>query len=358
MKIRTSLIPLLLTLFLLCACEPKENKRPATGAAQSAPYELLVVANKEWLPTPAGKALMDVVEAPVEGLPQYEPCFRCTKINPAAFNATFKMYGNIVIAETGSKHQEAGMRISRDVYCRPQLIVFLTAPDDQAFMTLMEKRREQIICLFNEQELSRERRQLARKHSGKVKQQAEKQFGVSILAPADIDQVKVGRQFFWASAGKQEFRLNICIYTLPLGDLTQEQFVAARDSVMKQNIPGGHDGQWMETDDRTVTVKLQPATDGKPARMEVRGLWDMRHDAMGGPFVSHSRVDTETNRVIVVEGFVYAPEKMKRGLIRRLEGSLYTLQLPEEQYLMELETGVDEEENQKKENENKQNKSK
>ena len=51
---------------------------------------------------------------------------------------------------------------------------------------------------------------------------------------------------------------------------------------------------------------------------------------MGGPFVSHSRVDTTRNIVIVVEGFVFAPEKMKRGLIRRLEGSLYTLNLPDE----------------------------
>ena len=68
----------------------------------------------------------------------------------------------------------------------------------------------------------------------------------------------------------------------------------------------------------------------------------MKDDCMGGPFVSHSRIDTETNRVVVVEGFVYAPEKMKRGLIRRLEGSLYTLQLPQEQYSL-IDTGVTEE---------------
>ena len=65
--------------------------------------------------------------------------------------------------------------------------------------------------------------------------------------------------------------------------------------------------------------------------METRGLWKMEHDAMGGPFVSHSRVDTLNNRVVVAEGFVYAPEKMKRGLIRRLEAALYTLCLPGEQ---------------------------
>ena len=62
--------------------------------------------------------------------------------------------------------------------------------------------------------------------------------------------------------------------------------------------------------------------------MEARGFWEMKNDMMGGPFVSHSSVDTVNNRVIVVEGFVYAPEKMKRTMIRRLEAALYTLRLP------------------------------
>ena len=58
-----------------------------------------------------------------------------------------------------------------------------------------------------------------------------------------------------------------------------------------------------------------------------RGLWEMTGDAMGGPFVSQSRVDSVNNRVIVTEAFVYAPSKMKRSMIRRLEASLYTLRM-------------------------------
>ena len=85
----------------------------------------------------------------------------------------------------------------------------------------------------------------------------------------------------------------------------------------------------------------------------VTPTWYVENDCMGGPYVSHHRVDTENNRVIVVEGFVYAPEKMKRGMIRRLEGSLYTLMLPEEQYLMEITPDIEEE---KKDTLNKENK--
>ena len=64
------------------------------------------------------------------------------------------------------------------------------------------------------------------------------------------------------------------------------------------------------------------------------------NDMMGGPFVSHARVDRPNGRVVVVEAFVYAPEKKKRDLMRQLEASLYTLNLPQEQQIDEIVIGV------------------
>lgn len=327
--IRLLILPLAIVLLVGCSDGQQQKKKGVTASVQSAPYELLVVANKEWLQTTAGKSLMDVVQSDIEGLPQSEPSFRPTKINPANFDGVFKMYGNIVIAEIGGKHKQAEMRISRNLYCRPQLIVFLTAPNDQTFTELVNQRRKQILDMFNEQEFERERNVLKKTHSGIVSQQAQRQFGIDIHAPADIDQVKAGKDFFWASASKQDFRLNICIYTLPLRELTLEDFVAARDSVMKINIPGGHDNQWMETDSRTVSYTIRPQSTQSQSRtsgvMVVRGLWDMRNDAMGGPFVSYIQADEQNQRLLVTEGFVFAPDEKKRPLIRELEAALQTV---------------------------------
>jgi hypothetical protein len=83
---------------------------------------------------------------------------------------------------------------------------------------------------------------------------------------------------------------------------------------------------YMATD--SVTVEVQPIDVQGQYAFEVRGLWRMKGDFMGGPFVSHSRVDTINNRVITAEIFVYSPDKMKRNLVRTLEASLYTLKLP------------------------------
>ena len=310
---------------LMAGCGGSGKKAAVKGRSQGAPYELLVVADKEWLKTPAGQTLTDVVEGPIEGLPQYEPQFRCTKINRTGFNGTFKVYRNIVIAEVSRKYAEAEMRIARDEYCRPQLIVYLTAPDDGAFAEMMQTRQEQLLDLFNEQELSRERAVLQKKYSGVVKKQAERQFGAVFLAPQDIDEVKQGRDFFWASAAQQDFRLNVCMYRLPLRDLSLDEFVALRDSVMRVNIPGGREGQWMETDSRTVSFRQRPTADGKGMVTVVRGLWDMRGDAMGGPFVAYLLTDEKAGCLLVAEGFAFAPNEKKRPLIRELEAALQSV---------------------------------
>lgn len=74
--------------------------------------------------------------------------------------------------------------------------------------------------------------------------------------------------------------------------------------------------------------------------LEARGLWRMKGDFMGGPFVSHTRLDKKNQRIITAEIFVYSPEKMKRNLVRQMEASLYTLKLPDEKQQDEIPLGV------------------
>ncbi|MBQ4379873.1 MAG: DUF4837 family protein, partial [Bacteroidaceae bacterium] len=59
--------------------------------------------------------------------------------------------------------------------------------------------------------------------------------------------------------------------------------------------------------------------------VQVRGLWDMHNDAMGGPFVAYLLEDAQNDRMLVAEGFVFAPDEKKRPLIRELEAALQTL---------------------------------
>ena len=262
---------------------------------------------------------MEIVEAPISGLPQREGNFRVTYVNPEAFKGAVQFYANILGAKVDMKHEESRMTLEKDLYARPQMVEGLYAPTDWAFVRLLEAHKKDILRHFNENEFARERKFLEKNYNGAVMAQVKKQFGVSINVPQDVDDMKIGENFLWASASKKDFQQNVCIYTLPWSN--NLSFEDVRDSVMKVNIPGDREDQWMETDRRTVMIDDITRTD----LLVVRGLWDMRNDAMGGPFVSYCYVDTIRNRFLIVEGFVFAPDKKKRPIIRQLEAALQTM---------------------------------
>ena len=301
-----------------------EKKSAVKGKVQSAPYELLVVANKDWLKTETGQKLVELVEAPISGLPQREGNFRVTYINPEAFKGVFKFYANVLVVGVDMKYEESKMTLEKDLYARPQVVEGLYASTDQAFVKLLGTHQKDILKVFNENEFARERKLLEKNYCGAVLAQVQKQFGVSIKVPQDVDDMKVGKNFLWASASKKDFQQNVCVYTLPLSETLS--FEEVRDSVMKVNIPGDREDQWMETDRRTVMVDDITRND----LIVVRGLWDMRNDAMGGPFVSYVYADTVRHRFLVVEGFVFAPDKKKRPIMRQLEAALQTVKFESE----------------------------
>jgi hypothetical protein len=77
---------------------------------------------------------------------------------------------------------------------------------------------------------------------------------------------------------------------------------------------------------------------------EIRGLWRVVNDFMGGPYISLAVLDAAKQRVIVAYGYVYAPSKDKRNLLRQVEAMVYSLKLnnqSENDKLNQQQIGVD-----------------
>lgn len=319
--------------------------------ASGRPYEMLVVMDDKMWEAPAGRALFDVLDTDVPGLPQSERSFRISHTDPKHFDLALSIFRNIIKVNIDPKqYSQTRMRFSRDKYAKEQIILTLNAPSEESLREFCVKHKQQIVDFFTRTEMNRLVKELEKKHSKYTYDLAWQIFSCKMYAPEELKNYKKGKNFFWTSNNTPSGLENICMYSYPYeGPHTfcKEYVIAKRDSAMKANLPGEKPGMYMRTDTLCTMVK-DINVHGQYA-MEIRGLWYMEGDCMGGPFVSHSRVDTETNTVVVVEGFVYAPEKMKRGLMRRLEGSLYTLMLPAEQYSLEIETGLEEEKEEQKE---------
>lgn len=334
------LLLLMMALVSLVACKETYYNPIASGR----PYEVLVVMDKDMWNRPSGRALFAALDTDVPGLPQSEPSFHISQCNVKDMDATLSLFRNIIrvnIDKTQYTHTK--MKFTRNAYAKEQIILTFQSPSEDEFEAYCREHKQDIVDFICRTEINRLIVNLHIKHSDVVTQLARELFNCDFYAPDELESSKRGQDFFWASNNSAGSMVNVCVYSYPYEgpETFNKQYVLAkRDSVMKKNIPGSEPNMFMKTD--TLYTDVKPIWVHKAYAMEARGLWYMENDAMGGPFISHSRVDTINRRVVVAEGFVFAPEKMKRGLLRRLEGALYTLSLPQE-HLEEVETGVAEE---------------
>lgn len=303
----------------------RNGKNPMLARSGGAPFEVLVVCSDSLWNSTSGRALYNILDADVEGLPQPESQFKISHASPDNYNQITRLARNIVIVSAdASLYTSTKVRYEKNVYAQPQMIVYVNTPSGHTMLRDMNKIGNTVTTLLNRAEINAEIDVLGDRHHIKYGQLIKRMFDVNLWIPADMRSIKKGKDFVWISDNATSGMRSICIYSYPMdGKMTQRQIMEKRDSVMRRNIPGETDGMYMHTVAASVKCKL---TKENGHRIYIaRGLWEMTGDAMGGPFVSHSVVDSAHRRIIVAEGFVYAPEMKKRNKIRMLEAALYTL---------------------------------
>lgn len=246
-----------------------------------------------------------------------------------------RLFRNIIIVDIQDIYTQPKFKYTRDAYSSPQMIMTIQAPNQKEFADYVSKNGQVIIDFFTRAEMNRQVKLLEKKHNETLSAKVQSMFDCDIWMPVEMESYKQGENFLWASSNLND--LNFVMYAYPFRDhdtFTKEYFIHKRDSVMKANIPGEREGMYMATDSMFVDVE-DIVVKGEYAQ-EARGLWEMEGDMMGGPFVSHARVDRANGRVIVVEAFIYSPDKLKRNLMRQMEASLYTLRLPNESLIDEI----------------------
>ena len=283
--------------------------------------------NKAGWDGPAGQAIKGELTSEVPGLPQAEPAFKISYVIPDHFKGLLTYVRNILIVEVDpSIYTKVSLSVERNRWANNQVVMTLKAPSNEDITEYIKEHPRTIVDYFNQVERDRTLAQLTKNHSQIVEDLARKNFDVTLYVPTDMTYYRDTTGFLWTSNNAGTGRSDIVIYDFPYTDantFTEEFLVNMRDSVMKANMPGTYPGSYMKTNKDRITYT--PTTiDGEYAGV-LRGLWEMEGDMMGGPFVSHARLDKKNNRIVVVEGFVYAPETDKRNFMRRTESALHSL---------------------------------
>jgi hypothetical protein len=332
----------LLYLFVFSAifyCKPDERSI-LPKISGSAGEVLLIIDNQKWEST-VGEKFNEVLTQVQPALPQPEPVFKLIHTSPAGFTNIFRVHRNIIFARIGSEFEESKIAIQRDQWATPQLVINVQAPNDEECIRLLEESGDQIIERINRSERERLMDYYRSYQVAAIYNRLKVKHHLTLSIPKGYEIAVDTTDFVWISTesaqpGESGYAFysqqSILIYYYDYVDtntFTLDYLVNKRNQYLKKHIPGPNPGSYMATEDLLPPIMKEFKLDDRYVA-ELRGLWKLENGAMGGPFVSLSTVDEERNRVITVEGFVFAAGLDKREFLRQVESILYTLEIDEE----------------------------
>ena len=296
------------------------------------PYEVLVVCDDNIWESPAGRALLYALDTDIPGLPQSERSFRISRVTNSHFKGSTKAFRNIIYVDiNGDRYTQTSFKFTRDVFAKPQIYMSIQSPDIQDFEKYVTENSQVIVDFLTRVEIERQMGVLAGSHNENAMNIVKEMFGCELMIPKYLNGNMKGEDFVWFSDfndPKAEIQ-SFMVYSYPYTsteDLSRENYIHMRDSVMKKNIPAKRMDQYIKTVDWSVDLVEGMYRDRYI--QTIRGLWEMENDIMGGPFVAHVVIDEINGKVIVAEAFLYAPHRKKGSMMRKLEASLFTLRLP------------------------------
>lgn len=275
-------------------------------------------------------------------LPQMEPYFKLTKVTPSTFDDFLKPTRNIVMVDINpNKYTCVKARTLTNQWSKPQAVVRIQAPSVDSLTTWWLSHGTSVREWLVREELRRACVYLRTGHNIEACRAVEKTIGVTISVPSDYELIMDTTDFVWCCNNKGPMRRDLVIYRSSYTDpnsFTADYLNTRRDAVLGRYITASVAGSHMGTEYKVlppVTAPLLPLDkkiEDDFYGMEVRGLWKIKDgEAMGGPYVSHTRVDEINRNLVTAEVFVYAGGQKKRNAIRQAEAILYTLRLPQEQ---------------------------
>ncbi|CAM1361816.1 DUF4837 family protein [Tenacibaculum xiamenense] len=323
------LIPLLLLIVTSCKEGTKEDIT-LPGSSGNTNKILAVVKANDW-EGKIGDEIRTVFGEHQVGLPQPETLLSVSQIDPSGYKGFIKNSKAILILKKG---KDEDISIERNKYADPQIIVHASAKDEEGLINLINSRGKEIIKIFQEEDIKFIQNIFRKQRLDESKFKTIQNLGLSVVIPERYKLVDDTGDFLWlrqhlkSGIARGDGSNNILVYSVPLeeGMDVADNISAMRDAIGEKYIPGSKEGMYMITEAAYTPHTYEVKFNGKQA-YETRGKWEVKNDFMAGPFLNYTIVDKENNRLVVFEGFTYAPSVNKRNFIFELEAIAKTLKI-------------------------------
>ncbi|MEI3054533.1 MAG: DUF4837 family protein [Prevotella sp.] len=316
-SLKTLLAGCLLLLFLAsCSTGGRNGKLPkSTGM----PYEVVLEGDTDSIVT-------KMLTEDVTGLPQPEPLCRLIQVKKGKTRGNYLLVRTRIVVNIGEQNigeRDFSVTLHHDENAAPQNIIRITAQSAQQLRERLNG--EKLRHIVDEVELKHLADIISgnpSKQNREMQDEIKKMFGIDMKIPAAMNASKKAKDFIWISNNASSGMQNLLVFKVKSeerragkGKVKSEERrmknsnafhvndKALIDSILRTNMPG-------ETDSMYMVIPV----------LSERGLWEMKGDAMGGPYVMR-----RIHNNLYIIAFVYAPEMKKKILIKQLEAAISTI---------------------------------
>ena len=315
------------TLFLcffvsFLSCQKKE-KQPIQGT--SGPINTIsVIIDEQLWNGELGDSIRNKFASPVLGLPQEEPLFSINQYPVKLFEGFSTDSRNIIIVK---KEGKTNFEIKENEYTTPQNAIHISGKNTTEIIDILEKNKTAIINKMRSTEIIENQR--INKDSLLNPKKIKDKFNITLEVPSNYNYVMRRKNFIWIKKEISSGNMSLLIYKLPLSAISKyneiNNITRKLDSIGNLYIHGKESRSKMITEAAYSPYFSIINLAGKKV-YETKGTWEMKNDFMSGPFINYAIIDKKNKRIVVLEGFCYAPSKEKRDLMFELESIIKSIQ--------------------------------
>jgi hypothetical protein len=309
--------------FLASSCSFKEDKLPEESSA--AINTISVIIDDQLWNGEVGDSIRNKFASPVLGLPQEEPLFSINQYPVKLFEGFSTDSRNIIIVK---KENENKFEFKKNEFATPQNAFHISGKTSFEIIELLEKNAPEIIKKMREIEIVHNQKIF--KDSLLDTKKIQKKFNIDLLIPSKYEYVMRRRNFIWLKREITSGNTSLIIYEIPWKSIRPKyavtDVVITRDSIGRAYIHGSDYGTQMVSDEAYSPYFSKTTLAGNKS-YETKGTWQMKNDFMSGPYINYVIFDKAHRRILVLEGFCYAPSKEKRDLMFELESIIKSIQI-------------------------------
>lgn len=313
----------LLFSILFISCNKKEKQVAQTSGKTN---EVAVIIDDLLWNGEVGDSIRNKFTSPVLGLPQEEPLFTLNQFPGKLLEGFMTNSRNIIIVKKESKSQ---FKIDENEFAKPQIVIRISGRTIQELLDTIQAKDSLIVDKIKSSEIKYIQEKI-KKDSLLDCKNITKKFNIKMDIPVKFKQVLHRKKFIWLKKEIASGNLSLLFYQIPISTIKNNNnpvntIIKVRDSIGGLYIHGTTRGTKMTTEP-AFSPYLSKIKICDRETFETKGNWELTHDFMSGPFINYAIIDKPNNRILIIEGFCYAPSKPKRDMMFELQAIIKSIE--------------------------------